>query len=382
MRQLIVVVMVALTAATVAFADDTAVRIGDVPRTGSHFLNARSAALCGASSASGGLPAIYRNPAVGGLVGGAEGFATLRYNVKTRDYLPEGEAGIDASDDGLLLSQAAAVKTSDTWTFGFAYATPAYRSLELSGAVEIDERPLESYTGEFTGSFRTFEAVLVSNLWEGRFLVGGSAGIATIDETGRVVSGPDLEESWEIDGVGACYAIGLLFRATERIDLGFGYRFPSEIEVDGTGRGAEGATGTFETSSVVTGGVTVRALERLALHASFVRDGWHQAGVTMDQQNVEAVDGVPTFDDPLMTVAAGAEFDVTEKVVLRAGYSMQTTDGLDGAAVPESAVGLGGTYTFSEYYVDAAYVHESFEVDGESGDLTNSGLYLSLGYGF
>jgi hypothetical protein len=360
----------------------TDIRIGDVPRTGSHFTNARSAALCGASAATGGLEAVYWNPATASRVPGAEGFAAFRYNIKSRDYLPDGEDALEASDDGFLLSQAAAAKTSDTWTFGFAYATPAYRSLDLTGSIETDERPLEPYTGEFSGNLRTFEAVLTSRIGKrGQGVLGVSAGIATINEAGRVVVGPDLEESWEIDGLGPCYSVGFLFKPVDRIVVGASYRFSSEIDVEGTGRGLEGESGTFVTAPIVAGGVTVAPTERLLLHASVIREAWHQAEVKLDPEAVEVL-GNASFDDPLLTAALGVEFEATTRIALRAGYAIQLTDGIEGAAVPENAFGIGGTYAFGEYFLDAAYTYESFEVDGASGELTNSGLHVSIGYEF
>ncbi|MBD3368035.1 MAG: hypothetical protein GF405_07675 [Candidatus Eisenbacteria bacterium] len=382
MRQLIVLAVVVLCATTGASADETEIRIGDVPRTGSHFMNAREAALCGAGAATADLSAVFRNPAAAGMVEGAEGFASMRVNIKTRDYLPQGDESLDATDDGLLFSQAAAVKTSDSWSFGFAYATPSYRSLDLSGAVETGERPLESYSGEFTGSFRTFEAVLTSRIGSrGQGIIGLSAGVATINETGREVVGSDLTDSWEIDGLGSCYAVGFIFAPSDRVSIGAGYRFSSEIDVEGTGLGLDGETGTFTTAPIATGGVSVLPTDRLALHASVIREGWHQADVELDP-DATAVLGSPSFDDPILTVALGGEFDATEKITLRAGYSLQMTGDIQDAAVPESAFGLGGTYAFNEYYVDAGYTYESFEIDGESGQITNSGLHATVGYRF
>ena len=382
MRHISIVLIVALCAVTTAAAQDTEIRMGDVPRTGSHFMNARSAALCGASAATGGLSAVFTNPAVAGQVEGAEGYASLRFNVKDRDYLPTGETGLEASDDGLLFPQAAAVKTSDTWSFGFAYSTPSYRNIELTGAVETDEREVEEYFGEFNGSYRTFEAVLATRIGQrGQGILGVSAGISTINETGRVVVGPDLEESWEIDGLGASYSVGFLFVPNERVTFGAGYRFGSEIDVEGTGRGLEGESGTFTTAPVVVVGATVVPFDVVTLHASVVRESWHLAEARLDPE-AQIVLGNPDFDDPVLRVAFGAEYGLNDEVTLRTGYSLQTTEGIEDALVPESAIGFGGTYAFEQYYVDASYVYESFELNGESAQVTNNGIYLSVGYEF
>lgn len=383
MRHLTAAIAIVLVACSAATADVTDVRIGDVPRTGTHYTNAREAALCGAAAGTGGISSIYLNPAVAVPEDGAEGLAAFRFNVKSRAYLPEGDVGLDATDDGLLLSQAAAIKTSGAWTFGFGYATPAYRDLELTGKIETDDRRVEPYDGDFTGSLRTFEAVLSTRIGSrGQGVIGASAGVATIDETGRVVVGSDLDESWGIDGLGATYAIGFLFQATERVAVGIGYRFGSEIDVESSGVGLEGASGTFRTAPVASGGVTVRPIDRLALHASVVRQGWHRAEVQLDVQDAEDIIAAPAISDPLLTVALGAEYDLTDRFTLRGGYAMQTTDGIEGAAVPENAFGIGATYAWTQYYMDAAYVHESFELDGESGEVTNNGIYVSGGYRF
>lgn len=52
--------------------------VGDPPRTFSHFLNAREAALCRASAATGGVESFFLNPACASTVREVSGQATVR----------------------------------------------------------------------------------------------------------------------------------------------------------------------------------------------------------------------------------------------------------------------------------------------------------------
>ena len=129
---ILILVFVVLASGTVS-ADDTRTSIGDAPRTYSHYLNAQQAALCGSSVATGGASACFYNPAAAAQHEGISGQATLRLNLKNRDYFPDGDEHYESSDDGFLFSHAVAVKTSESLTLGFSYACPSYRQLELAG---------------------------------------------------------------------------------------------------------------------------------------------------------------------------------------------------------------------------------------------------------
>jgi hypothetical protein len=89
------------------------------------------------------------------------------------------------------------------------------------------------------------------------------------------------------------------------------------------------------------------------------------------------------FSDDLATAAVGAEVELPGgKVTLRAGYSQELGANIDDAIVPDNSIGLGGSFLFDAYRADIGLVRESFLEGGESGQVTNYGIYLSAGYEF
>jgi len=388
MRSLVLSLLSLAVAASLTQAGDNRTTLGDIPRTYSHYLNAEQAALCGASAATGGLASYFYNPASATEVKGIAGQATVRYNAKTRDYLPDGDEYLDASDDGFLFSQFAAVRTSGTFTLGFGYSTPSYRNLELSGKLE-DEGEFEKYSGEFNGSLRFFEVIAGMRLGDReQGGLGVTAGIANLTEEARERIADESLESVRVDGFAACYAIGFTFDVTEQVTAGLGYRWGTTIGVEGDYY-KQSLSGDSTTQPVTTAGLRYRPTEMLTLYASYVQEGWDKAESSLPAYPAGEDDepGEDSWWDPfsesISTVAIGGEFLFADgKYGVAAGYSMELGADIDTAIVPESSVGLGGSVRFDDYVGRLAVVREQFVEGGESGQVTNYGVYVSMGYEF
>lgn len=381
MRLSIVVTVVLSALSLGASADDTRVDIGDPPRTYAHFLNACEASLCRASAATGGIESYFLNPACVSDIGAVSGQATLRFVATSRDYLPEGEVALDASGGAFLLSQAVAVKRSGAWVFGFGYSSPSYRNLELTGTRGDTGTGIEPYEGTFKAGLRYFEAVFGSSIGKGgRGRIGIAAGLVNLSESVREVEG--ALDTAEVTGSAGSIAVGLLYDATEAITLGAGYRWSSRIDVHGDWYDEQGRPGSSKTQPTTVAGVTVRATPVLTLHASYINEGWDAATATLSAypENDGRRD---EFDEAIATVALGAEGTLLGgKLTLRAGGSTQVGDEITQGSVPEWAAGLGGTYRFEGYALDAALVRESYAVNGEGGGISDFGGYLSVSYDF
>lgn len=362
--------------------DPTRLDIGDPPRTYAHFLNAREASLCRASAATGGIESYFLNPACVSDVGAVSGQATIRFVAMSRDYLPEEPAALDASDGALLLSQAVAVKRSGAWVFGFGYSAPSYRSLELSGARADTGGELLPYEGTFKAGLRYFEAVFGTTVGkDGRGAIGMAAGLASLSESVREVRGGALDTA-EVTGSAGSIAVGLLYEATESITLGAGHRWSSRIDVQGDWYDEQGRSGSSKTQPTTVAGMTVRAMPELILHASYVNEGWDAATATLSAYP-EGDGRRDEFDEAIATVALGAEGTLMGgKLVLRAGGSTRVGDEITQGSVPEWAAGLGGTYRFEGYALDAALVKERYAVDGDGGGISDYGGYLTASYDF
>ncbi len=366
-----------------ASADDARTTIGDIPRTFSHYLNAEEAALCRANVATGGVASYFWNPASVSEVRDIAGQATVRFNSKNRDYLPDGDEHLDATDDHFLFTQFVAVKTTDIWSLGFGYSNPSYRNLKLTGVRE-QGGSLKDYEGEFNGAFRCFEVIGAVRIGDqGKGGLGVSAGVASLSEEARErYSGEPLETA-RIDGIAASFAGGFTFDATEKVTVGIGYRSSSTVGVSGEYY-RQDETGESTTEPVTTAGVRVRATDALTVHIGYVREGWDRVKSTLAAYPEEdgGLDWKP-FSEALSTLAVGTEFAVPgDRFILRAGYSKELGADIDNAVVPENTIGLGGSVKFDQYVADIAVVREQFAEGGDSGQATNYGIYFTAGYQF
>jgi hypothetical protein len=355
--------------------DLTRVSLGDVPRTNAHYLNAGEAALCRANAATGGVGEYFYNPALISRVGGASGLATVRFNVTSREYLPD---DLDSSDDGFLFSQAVAVKNAVPITYGFGYAAPSYRSYELAGLVGG-----ETYEASFTGGLRCFEVLLGTRIGsEGRAGIGIAGGIANLNEEARVTS-PGVLETAVIDGIAASFAIGFVLDVTDWLTVGVGHRAGAGVGVEGEWNFDDEPgtrSGRSETQSTSVVGFTCRPTRALAFHGSYVSDGWDAATSTLSAYPDPHRD---LFSDSIGTAALGVEFALPGgRFMLRAGGSKVVAGEAEGAVVPEYSAGLGAVVRFQQYSGELSVVREQFEFDGQSAQVINYGIYGSVGYDF
>ena len=401
MRHLLLTLAVfalAVVAAADAAATVARTTVGDVPRTYTHFMNAKEAALCRANAAAGGLSAYFFNPAVIANLQGVSGQATMRANMRSRNYLPEGEDYLEASDDVFLFSQAMAAKRNDTYALGFGYASPSYRNLKLVG-----QQDGASYEGEFTGSLRFFEMLAAARIGQdGQGAIGFAVGIANLAESASE-SGTDQRyiRTAETDGIAASVAMGMIFDATERLTFGVGYRFSTSVDVDGDWHTEDGGavdSGTTKTAPVAVGGVRFTPVDNYTLYASYIHEGWDKAQSsfaayypTDDNEDCNENDGERNeFDSALGTAAVGGEGALLDgRLTVRAGFSMPVGSGPDSTdepeyrkLVPEYAAGFGGTVRFNEYSVEAALVRERYADGDESAQVINHGIYVTVGYEF
>jgi hypothetical protein len=409
MRHLLLTLALLPVLAGQAPCDETRTAIGDVPRTYTHFMNAQEAAFCRANAATGGVAAYFFNPAVLSEIDGISGQATVRFNIKSREYLPsEGTTYLDVdSDDTVLFSQAVAAKRTEMITFGFGYSTPAYRSLTLSGVREDDSWGVApyDYTGEFSGSLRHFEFLAALRIGtEGKGGIGVAAGISSFDESTRE-QGAETLSTASLDGMAASVALGFVFDATDMLTFGAGYRFGAEFDVDGEWNPPvddvppdPAKTGTVKTAPVAVGGVRVRPTENYTIYLSYIQEGWDGANAsfaayypTGECPDCGEEDGRrDEFGEALGTIAVGAEGAFLDgRLKLRAGFSKAQNDGFDNDSepeyrelVPDYAAGLGGTWRFEAYSVDLGVVREEFADGDTSGEIVNTGVYLSVGYYF
>ncbi len=390
------VLVLAVVVAADAAATEARTTIGDVPRTYTHFMNAQEAALCRANVAAGGLSAYFFNPAVIANLSGVAGQATMRMNIKSRYYLPEGEDYLDASDDVFLFSQVVAAKRTDMYALGFGYSCPSYRNLEVVG-----RQGGAPYKGEFQGSLRFFEVLAAARIGvDGQGTIGVAVGIANLDESARE-TGQRYIRTAQMNGMAASVAMGMTFEAMERLTFGVGYRLSTVVDVEGEWHTEDdGAVtkGTTKTAPVAVGGLRYTPADNYVLYASYIHEGWDKANSTFAayyppgarEDGDEDLGERDEFDSALGTAAVGGEGTLLDgRLTVRAGFSMPVGSGPDSTdepeyrkLVPEYAAGFGGTVRFKEYSVEAAYVREQYADGDESKQAINHGIYVTVGYEF
>ena len=388
MRYVLSILLFLSIAVAGATAGPERTTLGDIPRTYSHYMNAREAALCRASAATGGLSAYFFNPACAADVSGVGGQATLRFNSKSREYLPDGDESLTADDDFVLFSQAMAVKRTDTWALGFGYSCPSYRDVDLTGRLAHDEE-IKPYTGHFNGSLRFFEAIFAARFGShDQGVFGISTGAVNVTESAKEIRPGEPIDSADLSGLGYSLALGFSFDATEALTFGLGYRWGSEITMKGQWYRQDRRGEKTVTQPVAVGGVRFRPVEAVTLHASYIREGWDKARADLSAQvptdeDPEYDGSRDEFDEPISSAALGAEVGLMDgQLAVRAGYSQQVGADIDEGIVPDTSIGFGGSYYFVEYFVDVALVREGFKEGGRDGGMTNVGLYLTIGYLF
>jgi len=355
--------------------------LGDPPRTFSHYLNAHEAALCRASAATGGVESFFLNPACASTVREVSGQASVRFLTTTRDDASVGGESVDASDGAFLMPQIVATKRSGHWVLGFAYSAPASRDLELSGTLDAGSGP-ETYDGTFKGGLRYFETILATRVGRGgRGGFGIAVGFANLSESVREVVGQTLDSA-DVSGTSSSLAAGFVYEASDRVTLGAGYRWGSTIDVEGEWYGRQGATGTAKTQPTTVAGVTVRPTDQTEFHACYLVEGWNAAESSLSAYS-EDEGRRDEFDEAVATAAVGAEASfMRDKLTMRAGGSMRLKpEEMDGG-LPQWSAGVGCSYAFTGYSVDAAVVRERCELDGGGGRIASYGAYLTVSYAF
>ena len=392
MRTIILSVFIIAVAVGPALAGDARTTLGDVPRTYSHYLNAQEAALCRANAATGGIYSYFLNPAMVSEVDEISGQASVRYNVKSRDYLPDGADALEATDDGFLFSQFVAVKRSGSLILGFGYSNPSHRNVEIRGKRYVSDE-LKSYQGDFGGDLRYFEVIGAARIGDGgKGGLGVTAGVVNLSEEARErTEGEELKVA-RLDGMAACFALGFCYDVTDAVTVGLGHRLSSTIGVDGD-HYQSSRDGESVTQSTTAAGVRVRATEQVTVHASYVQDGWDEVKSSLAAfEDAHEDDAWKPFNASLKTVAVGIEVALAEgKATVRAGYSQELGADIDhitvsersiGAIVPDNSIGVGGSFSFDEYIAEIGLVRETFLEGGESGQVTNYGLYATIAYEF
>ncbi len=392
-RPALCLVLAALCAAA-AHADAPRITIGDIPRTYNHYLNADEAAMCRANVSAGGIGAYFFNPASAAEITGVAGQATIRWNNKSRDYLPSGaDDNLKGSDDGFHFTQAVAAKLSANWVLGFGYSAPSYRNYKITGQrVPEGGGEAENYRAEFAGAVRYFEIIAATRIGtDGKGGIGIAAGLVTLNEASDEDLGDDSLGSSSLKGSAASVAFGFVFDATETVTIGLGYRMGSHIQVKGDAYTNDNATGTSETQSTAVGGVRFRPTPQYAVYVSYIHEGWDGAKATIssypepDEPGEDPTTGAPRneFDKNLGTVALGGEGTFYDgRFTARAGYAAQLESGIEGALVPEYSIGLGGSLNFEQYLFELSLVREQYALDGEGAQALNYGIYFTIGYVF
>jgi hypothetical protein len=113
-----------------------------------------------------------------------------------------------------------------------------------------------------------------------------------------------------------------------------------------------------------------------------VREGWDEAGADLAAYT-ENEGRRDEFGEALGTAAFGVEIALLSgTVIARAGASKQFAADIDNAIVPDYSLGAGAAMAFEEYFAELSVVREQFELGGLSNQVSNYGVYVTIGYAF
>lgn len=237
----------------------------------------------------------------------------------------------------------------------------------------------------------------------------------------------------ETDGYGINGDVGLTWKASRDLTFGLSYRTPTKFDTSGSADGdiaaqfkslgLGGAPSQFHYDSdietrlpqKVTAGVSWQATQRLRLAAQVDWINWSDA---FDHLNVHltngtnpAINGVlgtNRIDDTIrldwkdrLAWRAGAEFALTERLCLRAGYAYGRSPVPDStvlpmtAAISENTASAGLGYKGGSYRVDLAWQHDfdatqhagttgitGTEYDHSGVSVSANWLALTVGFNF
>ncbi|MDH3668216.1 MAG: outer membrane protein transport protein [Paracoccaceae bacterium] len=347
-------IVVAVLAAPQAFA-------------GAFQINERSAAAQGASfagSVSSARDVTFAgfNPAALSTVDGGAGSLEIGGNISLISPVADGTvqtgpaagATIDADKIGFVPALAAGYRLTDDLIVGLSTYAPFGLKTEYAASSPVAGDGIDS--GLLSISLSPMVAYEVAN----NFTIGASFNVLYVDA--KLTSAAVALEG---DDFGFGFSVGTLFEPIDGTQIGAAYHHGYDLSVDSDGFG--GLPGKVEASlpNWVQIGITQEVSDELRVMAEGRWINWSRFDsidiTTPGAGGFAFVQDVQNYEDAFF-FAAGAEYDITDRLTLRGGLAYDetpTTDAFRTVRVPDEDrlwLSFGASYDITDRMsVDAAY---------------------------
>lgn len=280
---------------------------------------------------------------------------------------------------GVLPTAAVGYKLNDQWAIGFAMTSPYSFTTNYDGAswarYNADKTKLTTFDLQPTIAFQPTPEI---GFGFGVNIEYSKASLSTSLPNLSPVQ-PDGHQTLRGKGWDFGFSVGTQIHPTDGIDVGLSYKSAVKHVLKGSittagllgplagGNGRLGSLKTtFRTPWQVTGAVRARAADSLTLNAQVVRAGWKK----FDAIRIGAPVSAAVVENYKSTwgVAAGFDYEVSEKLTVRSGISFAETPTQDGFRSPRVPDGSRTTYAIGASYkwndritIDAAADYLTFK---------------------
>ena len=214
-----------------------------------------------------------------------------------------------------------------------------------------------------------------------------------IFQTASGLAGTKVLINLDTDGYGLNGVVGLNYKPVDKLNLNLGYTSPTTFETNGTLRGTSNPViglGSFSFDAevesalpqIISGGMTWQTTDKHILGLQLDWIDWSDAfdELPLDLTNESTGFAIPIIYDvaPLewddqIVVRLGGEYNYSDKLKFRAGYSYGNSpvpsDTLTPttAAIMQHTIGFGLGYRLGKYNIDLAYQWD-LPVDDKTGN--------------
>jgi len=294
----------------------------------------------------------------------------------------------------------ATYKITDNFSAGLAVYTPYGSSVEWpdnwAGAGLVNNIQLQAIFINPVLSFKINDGLSIGG--GPIYVIGGVNFNRNIEVTSGAesINGPS---SIEVDAQGVTawgWKGSLLFRPSEKLDIGFSYQSKIDINAkdgDVTFTNAPQIPTKFNSSlplpAELTFGLSYKFTDKLLVALDFNRAYWNvYESLDLDFTNPAAPDSTnPRNYKDANTYRIGAQYDVNDKITVRAGYYFDETPVSSGFFSPETprndsnGFTTGLSYNISEKLaVDASFLFLHFSEVDESYDASPNDNIIPLGF--
>ena len=280
---------------------------------------------------------------------------------------------------GALPTAAVGYKLNDQWAVGFAMTSPFSFTTNYDGAswarYNADKTKLTTFDLQPTIAFQPTPEL---GFGFGVNVEYSKASLSTALPNLSPLQ-PDGHQTLRGKGWDFGFSVGTQIHPTDGIDVGLSYKSSVKHVLKGSittagllgplagGNGTLGGLRTtFRTPWQATAAVRVRASTPLVINAQIIRAGWKKFDAIRIGAPVSAA--VVENYKSVWSVAAGFDYDVTEKLVLRSGIAFAQTPTQDGSRSPRVPDGSRTTFAIGASYkwndritIDAAADYLTFK---------------------